>query len=66
MELTKIRKNYIDSLSHYHLLSKWRFAPNGDEWMQGETGKYWGERMAKLRDEDHAQAVRNSKEMGWG
>lgn len=65
MELTEENKKYIDSLSHYDLLSKKRYAPIGDKWFQGETGKYWGERMAKLRDENPGQAVQNSKDIGW-
>ncbi len=65
MELTPERKAQIDSLSHYSLLSRWRFADVGDEWFQGETGRYWGERMAKLRDENPAQAVQNSKDLGF-
>ena len=43
-------KAYIDSLSYEQLLSKWRFAPIGDPWFQGETGDYWGKRMKELRD----------------
>ena len=48
MKLTPGNKKHIDSLSHYQLLSKWRFAPSGDESFQGETGDYWGKRMAEL------------------
>lgn len=65
MDLTPENKEHIDKLSHYELLAKWRFAPAGDLWMQGETGKYWGERMAAKRDEDPAQAVANSKALSW-
>jgi len=65
MDLTEDNKNHIDSLSHYQLLSKWRFAPTGDPWFQGETGDYWGKRMAQLRDENPAQAVRNSKDLSF-
>ncbi len=65
MDLTPENKAHIDSMSHAGLLSKWRFAPIGDPWFQGETGKYWGERMAKLRDENPGQAVQNSKNIGW-
>ncbi len=65
MDLTEGNKKHIDSLSHNELLSKWRYAPAGDPWFQGETGKYWGERMAKKRDENPGQAVANSKSIGW-
>ena len=67
MKLTKHNKRYIDSLDYEQLLSRWRFAPIGDPWFQGETGDYWGERMNELRrqpggDEEH---VRASKRIGW-
>jgi len=45
-------------------LSKWRFAPLGDEWMEGDTGNYWGKRMAKLRDQ-HPKPSAVSKRIGW-
>jgi len=65
MELTEKNKGMIDDMSYTQLLSRWRFAPIGDPWFQGETGKYWGERMAELRDQgaDHVGA---SKALGWG
>ena len=64
MDLTPENKKTIDEKSYQALLSGWRFAPAGDLWFQGETGKYWGERMAKLRDQgaDHVGA---SKSLGW-
>lgn len=64
MDLTMDNKEHIDSLSYTQLLSKWRFAPVGDSWFQGETGEYWGKRMAELRDQgaDHVGA---SKSIGW-
>lgn len=65
MELTEENKKHIDSLTYEGLLSKWRFAPVGDEWFQGETGTYWGKRMAELRSADPGDAVRASKAIGW-
>lgn len=65
MELTAKRKWYIDTLTHYELLRKVRFAPAGDEWMQGETGDYWLQRLAEKKAEDPAQAVADSKRLGW-
>ena len=64
MDLTPERKEYIDGLSYYSLLSKWRFAPSGDEWMQGETGRYWGELMQdnSISNEERVSA---SKSLGW-
>mgnify|MGYP001243136636 CR=1 FL=1 len=65
MDLTPENKAHIDSLTHYQLLSKTRFAPAGDPWFQGETGNYWEKRRAEKRDENPGQAVRDSKDMGW-
>ena len=64
MELTEENKKHIDSLSYEQLLQKWRFAPSGDKWFTGETGKYWGERMNELKAQgaDHVGA---SKRIGW-
>jgi hypothetical protein len=63
MELTPENKKHIDSLSYEDLLSKWRFAPVGDKWMEGETGDYWGKRMAELRNTVNHSAI--SKRIGW-
>ena len=49
MELTEKNKKHIDAMSYEGLLSAWRNAPSGSPWFQGETGEYWGERMAELR-----------------
>lgn len=67
MQLTDKNKQYIDSLSYQGLLSYWRFAPVGDPWFQGETGEYWGKRMAELRNAPGGDAlhVSTSKQIGW-
>jgi len=64
MELTPNNKAYIDRLSYDELLRRWRFAPSGDPWFQGESGDYWSIRMSRLREQgtDH---VRASKRIGW-
>lgn len=66
MELTENVKKYINSLSYEELLYKWRFAPVGDPYFQGEIGKYWGNRMAEIKKQQgndiHVQA---SKSIGW-
>lgn len=62
MDLTPENKKVIDDMSYEGLLRQWRFAPAGDPWFQGETGQYWGKRMAELRDTvDH---VAISKKLG--
>jgi len=65
MDLTPDRKAKIDSMEYRYLLYRWRFAPVGDPWFQGETGEYWGKRMKELREqgENHVQS---SKKIGWG
>ena len=67
MQLTEKNKQHIDSLSYGQLLSKWRFTPSGDVWFQGETGDYWGKRMAELRSQEGGQErhVATSKRIGW-
>lgn len=64
MELTKQNQEHIDSLSYQQLLERWRFAPIGDPWFQGETGEYWKRRMKELRDKG-ANHVQASKTIGW-
>lgn len=65
MKLTDENKKYIDEHSYYELLARWRTAPVGDEMFQGETGKYWGERMSTLKAENPGAAVQASKDIGW-
>ena len=51
MELTEENKKRIDAMSYENLLERWRNAPAGDPWFQGNTGKYWRKRMEKLRSQ---------------
>ncbi|HBC94343.1 MAG TPA: hypothetical protein DCZ10_15950 [Pelotomaculum sp.] len=62
MDLTEKSKKYIDSLSYESLLARWRFAPVGDPWFQGETGDYWRKRMSEIKPQNHAGI---SKRVGW-
>jgi len=64
MDLTPENKKTIDSMSYEQLLRRWRFAPAGDPWFQGETGDYWAERMKVLRRKG-ADHVKTSKRIGW-
>ena len=67
MDLTEKNKACIDAMSLESLLRQWRHAPVGDLWFQGETGKYWGERMSELRAQpggDKAWTAA-SKRIGW-
>ena len=49
MRLTAENKVLIDRMSYSGLLSYWRFAPAGDSWFLGPTGRYWEQRMEELR-----------------
>lgn len=64
MKLTPENKAHIDALSLEELLRRWRFAPSGDEWFQGETGKYWSLVMFKKRDQDGVAWTAASKKIG--
>lgn len=61
-EMTK----WIDNASYEQLLARWRNAPIGSAWFQGEVGEYYTEKMktkrAEVGDEEH---VRASKAIGW-
>lgn len=67
MKLTSENKKHIDSKNYESLLAHWRFAPVGDPWFEGETGKYWSQRMNELRNRPGGDAahVAASKRSGW-
>ena len=67
MKLTDENKKFIDEKDIHALLAGWRFAVTGDPWFQGETGEYWGKRMAELRDrpEGSGEFFAASKALGW-
>ena len=57
---------WIDQASYVDLLRKWRFAPVGSPFFQGELGRYYAERMAEKRAAaGDAEHVRASKAIGW-
>lgn len=59
-------KAWIDNASYESLLKKWRFAPAGDEFFQGEIGNYYSTVMFRKRDEvGNSEHVRASKSIGW-
>jgi len=66
MSLDVGMKKWIDEASYEELLSKWRFAASGDQFFQGEMGKYYSEAMRKKREEVGSSAhVTASKKIGW-
>lgn len=68
MDLTDKLKAEIDAKSYQDLLRRWRFAPVGDLMFQGESGRYWSDRMKELRAEPGGNSVHvgASKTIGWG
>lgn len=64
--MTPEQKQWIDNASYEQLLGRWRNAPIGSTWFQGECGKYYGEVMQrKLREVGNSEHVRASKSIGW-
>jgi len=60
------RKKWIDNATYEELLSRWRFAPAGSPWFQGEIGEYYAKVMEEKRKEvGDAAHVRASKKIGW-
>ena len=57
-------KEWIDNATYQQLLSKWRFAPAGSSWFQGETGAYFQKVMAEKKAQNPGAAVRASKNLG--
>lgn len=59
-------KAWIDAASYEQLLDRWRFAPMGSPWFQGEIGEYYtralGERRKAVGDGEHSAT---SKRIGW-
>ena len=49
-------KASIDAMSYESMLYRWRFAPFGDPFFQGEAGKYFAEVMSeKKKSADHGR-----------
>ncbi len=58
-------KAWIDGASYLELLSRWRFAPSGSPWFQGELGIYYQYKLeAKKAEVGQAEHVRTSKILG--
>lgn len=63
--IPKKMKDWIDTASYEELLTKWRFAPSGSPWFQGEVGKYFEVIMSKKRAEvGEVVAIATSKRVG--
>jgi hypothetical protein len=59
-------KAWIDSASYEALLNKWRNAPIGSPWFQGEVGEYYSQVMAaRQQTTPETLRVQASKNIGW-
>lgn len=58
-------REWIDSATHEQLLRKWRTAPVGDPFFQGDLGQYYANAMKQKRQQDPRAAVAASKRIGW-
>lgn len=57
---------WIDTASYEDLLAKWRNAPSGSPYFQGEVGDYYSKVMKQRKSElSHAEQVATSKRIGW-
>lgn len=60
-------KEWIDDASYEELLRRWRFAPSGDPFFEGEMGEYYSRKIAERRKEvGEEEHTRVSKKIGWG
>lgn len=50
MKLTRKRKLFIDALNYSRLLNQLKYAPARDPWLEGETGRYWYNKMKQYRN----------------
>lgn len=59
-------REWIDNADYHSLLARWRNAPSGSPWFQGEIGEYYTEAMKrKQADTPHTEQVAASKAIGW-
>ena len=65
MDINQMKK-WIDNATYEELLYRWRFAPAGSPWFQGEIGIYYEKAMKKKGEEvGSEERVRASKNVGW-
>ncbi|MBN2162453.1 MAG: hypothetical protein JW713_05880 [Pontiellaceae bacterium] len=67
MNLTPYNKITIDYMSYLDLLKHLRQAAPDDPWLEGETGKYWHERMRELRALPNGEKLHSlcCESIGW-
>lgn len=65
VQALKKLKEQIDSEDYESLLRRWRFAPSGSPFFQGDLGDYYAKVMAEKRDAlPPGEQVRASKSAG--
>lgn len=66
MTINNTIKNWIDNANYLQLLEKWRNAPLGDPYFQGEEGKYYRKVMEQRKAAlSQQEQVSTSKQIGW-
>ena len=65
MTLNSEDKEWIDNATYEQLLKRWRTAPVGNRWFQGQLGAYYIKVMLEEQARDPEAAVRASKSIGW-
>ncbi len=59
-------KQKIDGMDYRQLLHMWRFAPDTETLLQGDTGEYFGKIMREKKNNLlHDEQVAISKAIGW-
>ena len=58
-------RDWIDHQPYSELLRWWRFAPTGDPFFQGETGKHYSRTMAEKRALEKDGGGAASRMVGW-
>jgi len=62
----KQMKAWIDKATYEQLMAKWRFAPSGDLFFQGELGEYYRAKLDEKRKLlSNIELVKISKQIGW-
>jgi len=65
-EIDKKIREWIDNATYEELLRRWRSAPAGDPFFQGDAGDYYSAVMKRKRDEvGPAAHTAASKRIGW-
>lgn len=56
----------IDAMTYEDLLRKWRFSDGQDPLFKGASGRYAGQVMRRMRNENPGLHAKASEAVGWG